>query len=119
SQGPYIDTLTTDNGIIFYLGEDHELPLINLSVRIRGGGIQVPNKKAGLASITGTVMRSGGSKTYPADSLNVLLADNAARMETSFGFTSGSASMDVLKEDFKKLLPVFADLLVHPAFPDE
>jgi len=118
-QVPDIETFTTDNGIKFYLVEDHELPLINLSVRIRGGGIQVPNKKAGLASITGTVMRSGGSKTYPADSLNVLLEDNAARMETSFGFTSGSASMNVLKEDFKKLLPVFADLLVNPAFPEE
>jgi len=40
-------------------------------------------------------------------------------METSVGFSSGSANMNVLKKDFNQLLPVFVDLLTHPAFPKD
>lgn len=118
-QEPEIETFTTDNGITFFLLEDDELPLIDLSVQIRTGGVQIPNEQAGLASITGTVMRSGGTKNYPADTLNKILENRAAEMETNIGFTSGSASMNVLREDFDHLLPVFVDLLKNPAFPEE
>ncbi|MDX1586062.1 MAG: hypothetical protein R3222_04940, partial [Balneolaceae bacterium] len=61
---PDVETFTLDNGIKFFLVEDRELPLIDVSVMIRTGGVLVPNEKAGLASITGTVMRSGGSENY-------------------------------------------------------
>lgn len=116
---PEVETFTLDNGIRFFLVEDTELPLIDMTVLIRAGGVLVPNEKAGLASITGTVLRSGGSENYPSDSLNTLLENKAASMETSIGFTSGRASMNVLKEDFDELLPVFIDLLTNPAFPEE
>lgn len=118
-QKPKVETFTTDNGIKFFLVEDNELPLINLSAQIRTGGVQVPNDKAGLASITGTVIRSGGTETYPADSLNTLLENKAASIETSINFSSASASMDVLKNDFDDLLPVFVDVLTNPAFPED
>lgn len=118
-QKPNIETFTTDNGIKFFLVEDHELPLIDLSVTLRTGGVQVPNSKASLASITGTVMRSGGTTSYPADTLNKILENRAASMETGISFTSGYAGMNVLKEDFDQLLPIFVDLLKNPAFPKE
>lgn len=116
---PDVETFTLDNGIKFFLVEDRELPLIDVSVMVRTGGVLVPNEKTGLASITGTVIRSGGSENYPADSLNALLENKAASMETYIGFTSGGASMNVLKEDFDELLPAFIDLLTNPAFPEE
>lgn len=118
-QRPDVETFQLDNGLEFFLVEDKELPLIDVSVRIRTGEVLVPDEKAGLASITGTVIRSGGSKSYPADSLNQLLENRAASMETSIGFTAGSASMSVLKEDFDLLAPVFVDLLTNPAFPED
>lgn len=115
---PDIEIFELDNGIRFYLVEDHELPLINLRVQVRTGGVLVPNEKAGLNSITGTVMRTGGTTSISGDDLSELLEDRAARMETSIGMSSGSASMNVLKEDFEELLPVFVDLLINPAFPE-
>lgn len=118
-QKPEVETFTTDNGITFYLVEDKELPLINVNARVRTGGVLIPNQKAGLASVTGTVMRSGGTEKYPADSLNAMLENRAASIETNIGFTSGNASMDVLREDFDDLLPVFIDVLTNPAFPDD
>ena len=118
-QKPEVETFTTENGMTFYLVEDHELPLINVNARVRTGGVLNSNNKTGLASITGTVMRSGGTETYPADSLNTLLENRAASIETGIGFTSGNASMDVLKEDFDDLLPVFIDVLTNPVFPED
>jgi len=118
-QKPKVKTFTIGNGIKFFMIEDHELPLIKINVNVRTGGVLVPNDKAGLASITGTVIRSGGTKNISADSLNTLLEDNAASMETSIGFSSGSANMNVLKKDFDKLLPVFVDLMTHPALPKD
>ncbi len=116
---PEVVRFTTHNGIRFFLIEDHELPLIDVNVRIRTGGIQIPDSLTGLASITGSVMRSGGTESIPSDSLNQLLANNAARISTGIGFTSGFAGLNVLKEDFDELLPVFVDVLMNPAFPEE
>ena len=116
---PDVEIFELDNGITFYLVEDVELPLINLRVLVRTGGVLVTNEKTGLQSIAGTVMRSGGTTSISGDALNELLEDRAARMETGIGLTSGSASMNVLKDDFDDLLPVFIDLLQNPAFPED
>ncbi|MDP2285629.1 MAG: pitrilysin family protein, partial [Pseudohongiella sp.] len=68
---------------------------------------------------TGAVMRSGGSVNYPDNELNRMLENRAAEIETEIGFSSGSARMNVLADDFEALLPVFLDVLVNPAFPEE
>lgn len=116
---PEVETFTTDNGIQFFLLEDRELPLIDVNVDVRTGGVMVPNDQAGLASLTGSVMRSGGTASYPADSLNKLLENNAANMSSYVTFTRGGAGINVLKEDFDEILPIFIDMLTHPAFPEE
>ncbi len=118
-QKPNVEEFKLDNGITFYLVEDKELPLIRISATVRTGSLQDPDGKEGLASITGEVMREGGSENYPADKLNVLLEDNAAFMSSFIGTGSGSASMNILKEDIDELLPVFVDLIQNPLFPEE
>lgn len=107
------------NGIDFFLLKDDELPLVNVNVIINGGSWLDPADKVGLASLTGTVLRSGGSQQYPDEELNELLENRAASMETGFGLSNGTARMNVLKEDFEELLPVFTDLLKNPLFPDD
>ncbi len=114
-----VEEFQLDNGIKFYLVEDKELPLIRVTATIRTGSLQDPSGKEGLASITGELIREGGSENYPADKLNVLLEDNAAFMSTFIGQGSGSASMNILKEDFDELLPVFVDLVSNPLFPED
>lgn len=116
---PDVTTFSLKNGIRVYLVEDNELPLVSISTLVRTGSILEPMDKVGLASMTGTVMRSGGSQKYPADVLNPMLEDKAAVMNTAIGFSSGSASMNTLKEDFATLLPVFIDVMMNPAFPDD
>lgn len=114
-----VEEFKLDNGITFYLVEDKELPLIRVTATVRTGSLQDPDGKEGLASITGELIREGGSGNYPADKLNILLEDKAAFMSTFIGQGSGSASMNILKEDFDELLPVFVDLVSNPLFPED
>ncbi|KKO19744.1 MAG: insulinase family protein [Candidatus Brocadia sp.] len=116
---PKVDRATLENGMIVYLLEDHDLPLFNISMRIRTGAVYEPPEKAGLASLTGYVMRSGGTTAMPADAMNKELEFIAASVETSIDRESGSASLSVLRKDIDKGLKIFADVIMNPAFPED
>src|SRR5579872_7462192 len=45
------------NGMVVFLQEDHELPLIDASARIRGGSRNEPAEKTGLVGLLGKVWR--------------------------------------------------------------
>src|ERR1700746_4217476 len=49
------------NGMVIFLQEDHELPLIDGTARIRGGSVNEPASKVGLVDIYGDVWRTGGT----------------------------------------------------------
>ncbi len=107
------------NGLVVMVMEDHELPLVNVVARIRTGALLEPADKSGLASLTGQVLRTGGTTTIKPDALDELLEGRAASIETGIGADSGSASMSVLKADAPAVMKVFADVLRNPAFdPD-
>jgi predicted Zn-dependent peptidase/outer membrane lipoprotein-sorting protein len=108
-----------DNGIILYLVEDHRLPMINLSARIGVGEVNEPADKIGLASIAGAVMRTGGSTSMSGDEIDETLEGLGASVETNIGTVSGSAFMSVLKDNVDTVLPILADVLMNPAFPDD
>jgi zinc protease len=107
------------NGMVVYLVEDHELPTITVAARVRTGDRWEPVEKAGLASITGAVMRSGGTATRKGDQLDEELDRLGASVETGIGEDSGNASVSVLKEDIDIGLSILADILQHPAFPQD
>ncbi len=115
-QIPPVERVTLSNGMRVFLVEDHELPLINVSVRIRTGSVYEPAEKVGLASITGQVMRTGGTTTQTGDEIDEKLESIAASVETGIGLNSGSASMSVLKQDLDTGLAILADVLMNPAF---
>ena len=107
------------NGMVIFLMEDHELPLIRGTARIRGGGRDVPAEKAGLAGIYGQAWRTGGTESRSGDELDDFLEARAAHVETGAGEDSTTVRMDLLKGDFDAVFPIFVDLLEHPAFRQE
>jgi zinc protease len=111
--------VTLPNGMKLLLLEDHELPLVQLSARIRVGSIYEPAEKVGLADITGDVMRTGGTAAMTGDQIDEALEAMAASVETGIAEDYGWASLSVLKEDIDKTLGILADVLMHPAFPQD
>jgi len=104
------------NGMVIFLQEDHELPLINGSARMRGGSSNEPAAKVGLVELFGEVWRTGGTKAQTGDQLDDFLEVRAAKVETGGGPDSTSISLSCLKGDFDDVFKVFADLLQHPEF---
>jgi zinc protease len=104
------------NGMVVFLQEDHELPMIDGTARIRGGERSVLANKAGLTEIYGEVWRTGGTKTQTGDQLDDFLEQRAAKVETSGGVDSTTVSWSCLKEDFDDVFRVFEDLLKNPEF---
>jgi zinc protease len=107
------------NGMVIFLQEDHELPLIDGSARIRGGSRNEPASKVGLVDIFGEVWRTGGTKTQTGDQLDDFLEVRAAKVETGGGPDSTSISMSCLKGDFDDVFKVLVDLLNNPEFRAE
>jgi predicted Zn-dependent peptidase len=113
---PEPDRVVLENGMVVYLLEDHELPLISITASMRTGSWLDPNDKIGLASLTGTTMRTGGGGGLPAERVDEELEQFAGDVGVSIGRQSGSASLDVLSKDLKRGLQIFAGLIRAPAF---
>src|SRR5258708_36212554 len=107
------------NGMVVFLQEDHELPTIDGTARIRGGGRSVPANKTGLTDIYGEVWRTGGTKTQTGDQLDDYLEQRAAKVETGGGVDSTTISWSCLKGDLDDVFKPFVDLIQNPEFrPD-
>jgi zinc protease len=107
------------NGMVIFLQEDHELPLIDGVARIRGGSRSEPAAKAGLVDIYGEVWRTGGTKGQTGDQLDDYLEIRAAKVETSSNVDSTSISWSCLKGDFDDVFKIFDALLREPEFRDD
>ena len=113
---PQPKRIVLPNGMVVFLQEDHELPLIDGVARIRGGGRAVPAAKTGLVDIYGEVWRTGGTKSQTGDQLDDFLEQRAARVETGGSGDSTTISWSCLKDDLDDVFKAFVDLLQNPEF---
>lgn len=104
------------NGMILYLLEDPELPLVRISALIRTGLIYDPLDKSGLAKLAAHLLRTGGTADQTPQAINEALEFMAAEVEFSVGMESGSATLSVRKKDFPRALSILGSLLRKPAF---
>jgi zinc protease len=107
------------NGMIIFLQEDHELPLIDGTIMIRGGNTEIPNDKAGMIGMYGSVWRLGGTEKLTGDQMDEFLESRAARVSTGGSMDSTSLSWSCLKDDFNDVFNLAVDLLQHPAFRED
>jgi len=113
---PEPDRVVLENGMVIYVLEDHELPLITIDALMRTGSWLDPPDKVGLAALTGNVMQTGGGGGLSAAEVDDELAQFAGRMTIAIGRQSGSASLDVMPKDLQQALRLFAGVLRTPAF---
>ncbi len=107
------------NGMVIFLQEDHELPLVRGTAQIRGGSRDEPAEKVGLVQIYGQMWRTGGTKSKTGDQLDDYLEARAAKVETSGGTDSTTVTWDCLKESFDEVFGVFTELLREPEFRED
>ncbi len=105
-----------ENGIKVFLMEDHELPLVNGLALFQSGSRFEPGHQAGLAELTGAVMRSGGTQIYAPDELNQRLEQMAAAVETSISTTVASAGFEALSPDLATVFDLYTQVIQAPRF---
>lgn len=118
-QMPKIETLELATGLKLFLVEDHDFPTIDIRAIVRIGSIYEPAEKIGLADLTGTVLRSGGTESRPGDEIDRELESMAASIETFIGQSSGGFVASMLKEDVDRVLVLLVDILMNPAFRED
>lgn len=107
------------NGVVAYLVEDHDLPLVNVSTIVRTGSYLDPAGKEGLASLTGVQMRVGGTTSKTAEEFDEAADFLAAQISNSIGGTQGSANLNLLAKDVDQGLALYFDMLRNPRFQED
>ncbi len=115
--GQYRHTL--DNGNVAYIVPDHSLPLVAINVQSRAGQYLLNPGDAGLAGLTSSMMRDGGTRDLSPKDLDEKLAFLATTVGVSIGNTSASASMNSLSSNLDESLGLLFDVIAEPRFDNE
>ena len=113
---PKAERVVLENGIVLYIMEDHELPVVNLNALIRTGSIHDPEGKEGVAELTAYVMRTGGTKKLESDEIDKRLDFLAASASVSMHADYASANFSVLSKDLEEGLNLLSQIFISPAF---
>jgi zinc protease len=114
---PAYEKTILENGITLYLMEQHEVPLIYISAIFPAGAIW-DEGQSGLAALTAEALLFG-SKNYTKQQIEETFDFLGASITSSAGKESSVIKMSCNKTDLDKLLPIFIDVITHPAFPRE
>ena len=107
------------SGAVVYLAEDHTLPLVEVAVALRAGSFLEPPDQVGLASLTGALVRRGGTRVRSADSFDEKVDELGARIQSFAGFTRSAARLSVPTWAFEEALDLFFEALCSPAFQED
>lgn len=111
---PAYQKFALKNGLTVYLMEQHEVPMINVSVILPAGAIY-DGDMAGLASLTATSLKHG-TKNYPKAKLDEELDFMGASVNTYASKESAGLYAQFAAKDKDKVLTIINELLTAPVF---
>jgi zinc protease len=113
---PPMQTATLSNGLKVVLAERHAAPIVNLSLMVDSGYASDSPQLPGLASLSLRMLEEG---TPTRDTLKISeeLEGLGANFSTGTNLDGAFVNLNVLKATLPKALDLYADLLLHPAFP--
>ncbi len=116
---PQVEKHQLTNGIRVFLKEDHELPLVDLSVLVAGGDIHDSQQQTGLSSLFAQVLESGGTLAASPAELEAELEAMAANLSVSSSSYSYEIGLSLHQRDLTRGLEILADLLRQPGFDQQ
>jgi len=115
---PTVEKQQLANGIKLYLKEDHELPLVELTLLIGGGSIHDPLGKTGLSQLFAAALESGGAGDLSPAELETELEAMAADLSVTSSAYSYEIDLSLQQRDLQRGIEILADLLRRPRFDD-
>lgn len=107
---------TLVGGVTVYVVEDHDLPLVDVTLHLRGGSFLEPAAQTGLAALTGDLLRSGGAGEWTAEQLDERADFLAAQLGSNSGDTTSSASVNCLRTALDDCLDLLFGIAQRPRF---
>ncbi|MDF1590574.1 MAG: pitrilysin family protein [Desulfobacterales bacterium] len=112
---PPAETTTVEGAKIFYL-PDHELPLVNLTLLIKAGEVDIADSTFGLDDLINQSIVRGGTEAYSPAELALILDENAIRISVSVRQEDTVVNLSVMKPDWQKGVSILAEILARPRF---
>jgi len=103
---------------VFYLA-DRELPMIDLTILVKAGAVDLDPQKQGLTGILSASLVRGGTEALSPQEFGLFLDENAIRLSVSIQEEETAIELSVLKEDWEKGVKVLTDLLTKPRLDPE
>jgi zinc protease len=111
---PNYTTFKLPNGLTISLMEQHEVPIISVSVILPAGAIY-DEEKAGLASLTAIALKHG-TKNFPKVKLDEDLDFLGANVDTYATKEYAGLSSNFASKDKAKVLNIIKEIVLNPVF---
>jgi len=105
-----------DDGVRVLHLEDGTLPVVDVIIRFRGGYARFPRDSYAAATALPTLVRNGGTRRLPPDSIDALIELYALQMVFGGGGEGIFSTLSVLREQLPIGLELWGELIREPGF---
>ena len=115
---PPVQKSSLNNGLKIVLAERHSAPVVNFTLLVDSGYSADPGDASGTDSFEQRMLEEG---TPTRDSLKIgeELESLSANFNAGANLDFSLVSLNTLKSTMDKSLDIYADLILHPAFPEK
>jgi zinc protease len=115
---PPVQKSSLNNGLKIVLAERHSAPVVNFTLLVDSGYSADPAEASGTDSFEQRMLEEG---TPTRDSLKIgeELESLSANFNAGANLDFSLVSLNTLKSTMDKSLDIYADLILHPAFPEK
>jgi zinc protease len=114
---PAIQKTTLSNGLAVWVVKKDRLPIVAMDLVVNAGGSLDPNDRAGIATLTASMLNQG-TKTRSAVDIANGLQSIGASVNPSASWDASGISMRTITKNLDKALDYYADVVKNPAFPN-
>jgi zinc protease len=112
-----VDRTVLGNGLTLMIVERHNLPVVKVAVSFDAGSLRETADKAGLASLTASLLTEGTEKRT-ASEINEAVEFVGASLDASGGDDYITVNLSVLKKDLDLGFDLLSDVILNPSFPE-
>ena len=106
------------NGMTLLLKRNPALPIVAMQAYFKGGvRVETPDTN-GLSQLTASLLLKG-TTSHSAEEIAAIFDARGATVAAEAGNNSFFVNATCLREDFNALFQVYADIILHPSFPDD
>ena len=105
------------NGLIVLHSENHNLPIVMITLMVKAGQIHEPAEKAGTANLVAELLAEG-TINHSSKIISEQVDFIGASLDATAGADFTTISLSILKKDLPVGFEIFSDILLNPTFPE-